>query len=201
MSFEGDASLTGVAGAGGEVAGERAGAQGQAPAERVVARLRPRAHRLFVPALVVIAVCGAVGFLYGRFAEDWQNLLLVAGGLVAVIVVGVLPLLSWLSWRYTITTRRVILRHGLVVRVRQELLHSRGYDVTVRRGALQTMLRTGNVLINAGLENPVVLRNVPTPNLVQATLNDLMEANQNQISVNRQQWAADSDRTVAWGTR
>ena len=44
-----------------------------------------------------------------------------------------LPFLAWLTRRTTITTRRIILRSGVFARVRRELLHSRGYDVVVRR--------------------------------------------------------------------
>lgn len=172
-----------------------------APAERIVAQLRPRAGRLFVPAVIVVGTCGAVGFFYGSFDDPWQNMLVLAGGLAVLLVIGLLPLAAWLSRRYTITTRRIILHNGFFVRVRQELLHSRGYDITVRKNAMQSMFRTGDVRINSGLQKPVVLKDVPNPYLVQSVLHDLMEANQNQIAANRQHAAADSDRTVSWGTR
>jgi uncharacterized membrane protein YdbT with pleckstrin-like domain len=86
------------------------------------------------------------------------------------------PLVSWLACNYTITSRRVILRSGLVVRVRQEVLHSRGHDVTVRKSGLQSLFGSGDVLVSTGLDRPVVLRDVPNANLVQAALHDLMEA-------------------------
>ena len=43
-----------------------------------------------------------------------------------VVLLGcLLPFLAWLTRRATITTRRLILRSGIFVRVREEVLHNR----------------------------------------------------------------------------
>lgn len=173
-----------------------------APAERVVAHLRPHARALFWPSIVLIAVCAAVGYFSDTFTEAWQNVALFAGAGLVVLLLFLLPLVVWLSRRYTITTRRIILRHGFFVRVRQELLHSRGYDISLRRTWLQSAFRSGDVRINSGLESPVVLVDVPKANLVQSALHDLMENNQNVIATRRQQEdSAFSDETSVWGAR
>jgi uncharacterized membrane protein YdbT with pleckstrin-like domain len=175
--------------------------QGQ-DGERVVARLRPHGRALFWPSLLLIAGIGAIGYFEGSFPEQWQNLLLLGGGALVLFLLWFLPLVAWLGKRYTITTRRIILRHGLFVRVRQELLHSRGYDVTVRKNSLQSMFGSGDVQINTGLDHPVVLRDVPNADLVQGSLHDLMEASLNPIAARRQAEASRaSDETTAWGTR
>jgi membrane protein YdbS with pleckstrin-like domain len=103
------------------------------------------------------------------------------------VFVTLLPVLVWLNRRYTVTTRRLIVSHGFFVRTRQELLHSRGYDVTLRRGPLQHLHRSGHVTINAGLESPVVLRDVPSAVLVVQALQDLMEENANMVAERRRQ--------------
>jgi uncharacterized membrane protein YdbT with pleckstrin-like domain len=174
--------------------------------ERVIARLRPHARALFWPSLVLIASVGAMAYFYGSFADTWQNLAVLAGGLLLIFLLWLLPLLSWLGKRYIVTTRRIVLRSGFFVRMRQELLHSRGYDVTVRKSGLQSLFGSGDVLINTGLENPVIMRDVPSADLVQSALHDLMERNINPIAARRQ--AEDSrdprsrgDETTAWGTR
>lgn len=175
--------------------------QAPAEAERVVARLRPNARGLFLPAVLVIATVGGLGYFYGNFTEEWINLVLLAGGAVIILLVGVLPLISWLSKRYTITTRRIIVRHGFFVRIRQELLHSRGYDITVRKSGLQPLFGCGDVRINAGLDSPFVLADVPSPDLVVSALSDLMEHSQNTIAINRQTFGAGTGHTVASGAR
>lgn len=173
-----------------------------AGAEHVVARLRSHARVLFWPSVALLAVCGAVGYLAGEMAEPWQHALLYGGAGLAVLLLFLLPLVFWLSRRYTITTRRIILRHGFFVRVRQELLHSRGYDISLRRTWLQSAFRSGTVRINAGLDEPIVLVDVPRANLVQSALHDLMENSQNIVAMRRQQDAsAVSDETGVWGGR
>ena len=173
-----------------------------APAESIVARLRPHGRALFWPTVALLAIVAATAYFYGRFPERWENLALLGAALLAGVLLFLVPLVSWLGHNYTITTRRIILRSGFFVRVRQELLHSRGYDVTVRKTGLQSVFRSGNVEVNSGLEHPVVLRDVPSADLVQAALHDLMEANQSMVASHRQQDASRaSDETTAWGRR
>jgi uncharacterized membrane protein YdbT with pleckstrin-like domain len=170
--------------------------------EAVVARLRPHGRALFWPSLAMILILGATGYFYGSFDEPWQNLTVLAAALLLGIVCWLLPLLSWLGRHYTVTTRRIVLRSGFFVRVRQELLHSRGYDVTVRKHALQSLFRSGDILINTGLDHPVVLRDVPGADLVQSALHDLMEHSQNPLAARRQQeQSAAPDETTMWGVR
>jgi membrane protein YdbS with pleckstrin-like domain len=170
--------------------------------ESVVARLRPHARALFWPSVALVAIAGAVGYFYGSFPQTWQNLGLLVAAALGILLLWLLPLFSWLGRNYTVTTRRIVLRSGFLVRVRQELLHSRGYDVTVRKNGLQSIFGSGDVQINTGLDHPVVLRDVPAANLVQAALHDLMENGQNPIAARRQAEASrPSDETTVWGTR
>jgi len=175
------------------------------PPERVLARLRPHARVLTLPSIALIAIAGAVGYFGGVVDEPWQVTALYSVAALALVLFWLLPLLAWLSHRYVITTRRLILRRGLGVRVRQELLHSRGYDVSVSRGPLQTLFRSGDVRINSGLEAPVVLKDVPNADLVLAALQDLMEASGNPMASRRQQYesrpGSTPDGTQAFGER
>jgi len=170
-------------------------------AERVIARLRPRGRYLIWPALLLIVLVGATVYFLGNLPEPWQNwaVLILAASATAVLVV--LPYLSWLAHRYIITTRRIVIRHGLFVRVRQELLHSRNYDVTVRQSTLQTLSGCGDIRINAGLDAPVVLADVPSATLVLRVIQDLMHGASNTVSVNRQISESAPDETTVLGTR
>ncbi|MCU1638890.1 MAG: hypothetical protein JWL94_1537 [Microbacteriaceae bacterium] len=169
----------------------------------MIASLRPHARALFWPSLALIASVGAIAFLYGRFDEQWQNLAVLIGGIAIIVLLWAVPMLLWLGRRYTITTRRIILRSGLFVRTRRELLHSRGHDITVRKNALQSMVGSGDVLINTGLDHPVELRDIPSADLVQGSLHDLMEKSVNPIAARRQaeQSSRPDDETTDWGRR
>lgn len=155
--------------------------------ERVLVRLRPHGRALTLPVLLLLAICLAGGYFGSWFPEPWENALLLVSLAGVAVFVTLLPVLVWLNRRYTVTTRRLIVSHGFFVRTRQELLHSRGYDVTLRRGPLQHLHRSGHVSINAGLESPVVLRDVPSAVLVVQALQDLMEENANMVAERRRQ--------------
>ncbi len=157
---------------------------------------------LFWPTIVLIGTIGATTYFYGQFAQVWQNIALLVTAALIVMLLWLLPLLAWLGRRYTITTRRIVLRRGFFVRLRQELLHSRGYDITVRKNALQSMFGSRDVQINTGLEHPVVLRDVPNADLVQGALHDLMERSINPIAARRQASESSApDETISWGER
>jgi membrane protein YdbS with pleckstrin-like domain len=173
-----------------------------AEAERVIARLRPHGRVLLVPTLLMLATVGVASYFVGNLDEEWQNSALLFGAVAVVVLLWLFPLLAWLSRRYVITTRRIVVRHGLFVRTRQEVLHSRGYDVRVRRHAIQAVFRTGTIEIRTGPERPLVLRDIPRPGLVQAALHDLIEKNQQHLAPRwRQTGGRATDETSAWGQR
>jgi membrane protein YdbS with pleckstrin-like domain len=153
--------------------------------ETVIARLRPHSRALFLPTVALLADIGAVSYFAGSLPEPWMNTLLFAGGAVLALFAFVVPVVRWSAQNDTITTRRIVVRSGVLVRSRQELLHSRGYDLTVRQAGLQLLFRSGDVLIDAGLDHPVVLTDVPNADLVQSALQDLVEASLSTSSARR----------------
>lgn len=149
--------------------------------ELVIVRLRPHGRVMFWPTIILFALIFGVGFFGGRFAEPWQNLVVLVAGVVAAILVWLVPMLTWLAHRYIITNRRVVIRRGLIVRHRHELLHSRGLDISLRQGLMQRMVGSGDVVISTGAERPVIIADVPAAALVQAALLDLAERGLNPI--------------------
>ncbi len=160
--------------------------------ERVIAHVRPHARALALPSILLIAACGGAAYGVTALDEEWQRLAALVGAALVVVLLFLLPLVRWLGTHYLITTRRVVLRTGLIARTRQELLHGRIYDVRLRQTPLQRLFRSGDVLINTGLDTPVVLRDAPRALLVQEALGDLMEASTSSVAAQRRQTAATS---------
>jgi membrane protein YdbS with pleckstrin-like domain len=93
-----------------------------------------------------------------------------------------------------ITTRRIVIYNGLLVRSRREILLARVTDVTVRRTPLQAMMRTGNILIALGGEQTVRVRDIPRADLVTAALLQLAASNEPvalQRTRDKAEWAND----------
>lgn len=153
------------------------------PAERVVARLRQHARRMVWPSIALILICGVAAYL-GSLLGGWLEIAVWAGAAVLTVLAFVLPLGRWLTTRYTITTRRLIIRTGLLSHERRELLHSRGYTVTLRKSWLQSMFRSGTIVIGSMDQKTIArLNDVPHAQLVTEALHDLMESSQRMYPV------------------
>lgn len=153
-------------------------APGTTAPELRVATIRPHARRLVWSALLLIAVCGATGYFSGNLPEPFTNVMLWSAAGLVIIVLVVFPWLAWMSHTYTITTRRVIESSGLWGRRRSEVTHAQGCTITERRGILQRLWGTGDVILSTGTQPPMRLRNVPAPRLVHETLVDQIEVGQ-----------------------
>ncbi|MFT3798430.1 PH domain-containing protein [Microbacterium sp.] len=157
-------------------------APGAATPELRVARVRPHARRLFWPALVLVAVAGATGYVTGNppapvsaWLQDWM-LWAVAGLIVLLLVV--VPFLRWFSHTYTVTTRRVIEESGVFGRRRVELTHARGYTISERRGPIQRMWGAGTLILSNGVDAPLRMVNIPAVRLMHEALADQVEVSQ-----------------------
>jgi len=144
--------------------------------ERVVAKFRAHGRRLFFPTVLLIAVAGATGYFSGWFPEEWQNWAVLAAGALLAVLFFLVPTVRWLSTRYVITTRRIILRRGLLVNTRSELMLVRAGELTVRTSLMQAMFRSGDVRIGTGPGEFAVLRDVPRADLVSEVIGDLLES-------------------------
>lgn len=153
-------------------------APGAATPELRVARLHRHARRLVWPALVLIAVAGAVGFFAGNVPEPFEEWMLWAAAAVVVLLLVVLPYLGWLAHTYTITTRRVVEQQGLFGRSRSEIAHARGYTIGERRGPVQRMFGAGTLTLANGVDAPMRLTDVPAVRLVHEVLADQVEVSQ-----------------------
>lgn len=142
--------------------------------ERLVVRFRPSGRHLFWSALVTIAVCGATGWYWGHVPEGMEHWMLIAAAGLVIVLLGVVPLIRWASQSYRITTRRVITRRGLLTHTTQELAHSAGSSIRMRRGPIQRLFGEGTITLTAGADT-LVLRNVPNVLLVQEVLADELE--------------------------
>jgi membrane protein YdbS with pleckstrin-like domain len=168
--------------------------QDEHTAEQTVATVRRHARVLTGPFLLLAITSAALGFFDSQLPEVWMRVALwVAGGIVVVALV-IVPLLAWLGGRVVITTRRIVIYNGLLVRSRREILLARVTDVTVRRTPLQAMMRSGNILIALGGEQTVRVRDISRADLVSAALLQLAASNEAvalQRTRDKAEWAND----------
>ncbi|HET7310544.1 MAG TPA: PH domain-containing protein [Mycobacteriales bacterium] len=140
--------------------------------EQVVLDLHPHWKRIIVPALLVPVVVGLASYLVflvpdGSFRTPLRWAILV----VAVLVLlrwSLWPFLKWLTTRYVLTNRRVVIRSGVLSRSGRDIPLTRVNDVSFRHSVIDRMLRCGTLTIeSAGEQGQVVLPEVPDVESVQ----------------------------------
>jgi len=146
-------------------------------AELPVLRLRRHGRRLTLPVLLLILLAAAAGFWVGALPEAWMNWCAGIGALVLAVLLGVCPVLAWLSSRTIITNRRVILRRGFFVHRRSEIPLIRVRSIESTRGPIQRVLGSGDIRLLTGAEDTVTLRDVPGCAVAVDALQELIERN------------------------
>ncbi|WP_427870506.1 PH domain-containing protein [Leucobacter luti] len=154
--------------------------------EVVVLRFGRHGRRLVLPVIALVAIAGLAGYFVGGFPAAWENLLAGIGAAVLALLLGILPVLAWLSHRTTVTSRRVIVRHGLFVHRRSEVPLGRVREVRTKRGPGQRMRGAGDIELLYGAE-AMRLEDVPGVTRVAEALQELMERNFAQTPQPQQQ--------------
>jgi uncharacterized membrane protein YdbT with pleckstrin-like domain len=139
--------------------------------EKLVLVLRRHVKVLFAPILIFVLCLVAVGV---TAAVGAASLLLIAVGIVAAVIAirwSLWPFLIWFNTVYAITTRRLILRNGVLNRSGHDMPLSRLNDVSFSHNLLERMLGCGTLVVESGGEQGQLrLDDVPKVELVQRTL-------------------------------
>lgn len=142
--------------------------------EYTVVRVRRHGRHLVFPVLVLFVVAWLAGYYVGALPELWMNVAAGAGAVVVALLLGVGPLLGWLTRRTVITTRRVIVHRGFFVRHRSEVSLMRVREVRSRQNLAQRMWGSGDVDLFVGTEATRVY-DVPRVSELHAALRELSE--------------------------
>lgn len=143
--------------------------------ERPILSVRKQGRVLALPALLLIALAAVAGYYVGALPEAWMNWAAGLGALATALLLGIGPILGWLTNRVTITSRRVIVRRGFFVHRRSEIPLSRVREVRSKRGLGQRMFGSGDIELLVGPDAPTLLRDVPGPDLIVDALQELIE--------------------------
>ena len=149
--------------------------------ESIVLDLHPHWKRLILPALLVPVVVGVAS--YGIFllpdnaARTPLRWAILGVGLLILLRFSVWPWLRWLTTRYVLTTKRVVIRQGVFGRSGRDIPLTRVNDVSFHHSLFERLLRCGTLTIeSAGEHGQVVLPEVPTVELVQRQIYKCVEA-------------------------
>jgi uncharacterized membrane protein YdbT with pleckstrin-like domain len=148
--------------------------------ESLIVDTHPHWKALLLPALAVPVVVGLASwgiFALGDFSGREYVQIGIAVVAVALLVwVSLLPWLRWRTTRFIVTSRRVVIRSGVISRTGRDIPLTRVNDVTFTHGLVDRILGCGTLQIESGGERgQLVINEIPHVETVQRQLSDLVE--------------------------
>jgi len=123
------------------------------PGEQVVFEGHPSWRAIlgfYLKGIVIVAVIAAIVALVGGGSDAVLITLIVIVGAALVVLIG---FLRRVSTRYTITNRRLNIKHGIISRDVQETKIERVQDVNYRQSLYQRIMQIGDVDFDTAAQN------------------------------------------------
>jgi uncharacterized membrane protein YdbT with pleckstrin-like domain len=142
--------------------------------EQVVVHKHPHWKMLVVPVLVLLLVAGLGSYLAALVHEQsWARWAWLALGVLAlglVVRFTVVPVVRWRTTHFVVTTRRVLVREGVLSRQGLDLPMSRIHTVQFRHTLTERLLGCGTLIIESAADEPLEFEDVPGVEKVHAML-------------------------------
>ncbi|WP_285579346.1 PH domain-containing protein [Actinoallomurus iriomotensis] len=148
--------------------------------ERIILEFHPHWSTLVSTifwAIVSVVVAGVIiFFIPDGGSQTLIRLIVAAVGVLAIIVVGFLPFLRWVTTTYTLTNRRFVMRHGILSRSGRDIPLTRVNDVSFEHSLIERIFGTGTLSVESGGEHgQLVLKKIPRVEYTQNQLYRLVE--------------------------
>ena len=145
-----------------------------ASGEEIVMHKHPHWKMLVGPVLVLLIVVALGSFLAALAGSQtwapWARLVLLVVGLVLVLRFTGAPVIRWRTTHFVITTRRVLVREGLITRRGMDIPMSRINSVQFRHTLLERLLGCGTLIIESAAEEPLEFDDIPDVERVHSLL-------------------------------
>ncbi len=142
--------------------------------EQIVMHKHPHPKILILPVLVLLVVVAAGSFLAAVLSAQtwapWAWLALGVTGLALVVRYTVVPFLRWRTTHFVVTTRRVLVREGVLSRQGIDVPMSRINSVQFHHTVVERLLGCGTLVIESASDEPLEFTDVPNVERVHALL-------------------------------
>ncbi|MGH3912215.1 MAG: PH domain-containing protein [Pseudonocardiaceae bacterium] len=142
--------------------------------EQVVLHKHPHWRMLVVPVLAFLLVVALCAYLAALVAgQSWQLygwIVLAALGAITVVWLTVVPLLRWRTTHFVLTTRRVLVREGILSRSGIDIPIHRINSVQFRHTLLERILGCGTLSIESASDEPLEFDDIPQVERVHSLL-------------------------------
>jgi uncharacterized membrane protein YdbT with pleckstrin-like domain len=144
--------------------------------ERVVMHKHPHWKMLVVPVLVLLLVVAIGSYLAALAGSQtwghWAWLALAVVGLGLVTRFTVVPVVRWRTTHFVVTTRRVLVREGVLTRRGIDIPLKRINSVQFRHTIFERIVGSGTLIIESASDEPLEFDDVPGVEKVHMLLYD-----------------------------
>ena len=146
--------------------------------EQVVLSVRTHPKELIGPsALLILVVAGVITAAVLQPESSVVGLVDAVVAVPVVIVWVIIPFLRWMTSTYTVTSRRLITRQGIITRTGRDIPLFRINDIAYEKHLLDRILGCGTLVISDATEKAgVVLPDVPNVEQVHLQITELLFA-------------------------
>jgi uncharacterized membrane protein YdbT with pleckstrin-like domain len=144
--------------------------------ERIVVHKHPHWKMLVAPVfflLAIVALCGFLAAQVALFARPWYLYgwiaLAVLGG-IGVVWLTVVPLLRWCTTHFVLTSRRVLVREGVLSRSGIDIPVNRINSVQFRHTFIERLLGCGTLIVESASDEPLEFDDIPQVERVHSLL-------------------------------
>ena len=150
--------------------------------EVVIHHMRTHIKALF--GNIVILLVLTIGLVaYFVLAPDswpgWLGYVIVGLYLLVALIFFFVPFLVWLTNTFTITSRRIITRTGIITKRGHDIPLYRISNVAYERDLIDRFFHCGTIVLETSADNPLYLHDIPSVERVHVELTELLFENRN----------------------
>jgi uncharacterized membrane protein YdbT with pleckstrin-like domain len=142
--------------------------------EQVVVHRHPHWKKIVLPVLALLLVAGLGSYLAALSAAQtwasWSWLAIAGIGLVVVVWLTVIPVIRWRTTHFVVTTRRVLVREGVLTRKGMDIPMGRINSVQFRHNIIERMVGCGTLIIESASDEALEFDDIPGVEQVYALL-------------------------------
>lgn len=141
-----------------------------------------RTHAKAILGNIIVWIVATIGLVaYFIFAPEswptWVSYIIIALYLLIVFIFFLVPFLVWLTNTFTITSRRVITRTGIITKRGHDIPLYRISNVAYERDLIDRFFRCGTIVFETSADNPLYLHDIPNVERVHVELTELLFRN------------------------
>lgn len=145
--------------------------------EVVIRHMHSHVKELFLAGIIAVLLIAAVIAAYVFIpdsAQPWGPLAVVAVSTILAIWKILIPWLTWLTDTYTITSRRIITRTGIIAKNGHDIPLARISNVAYEHDLIDRIFGCGTLILETSADNPLRLHDIPHVEKVHVELTELL---------------------------